>query len=386
MTLDLKKGKDELMRELKITKAQIAVLQEEDNKRKKELKEINFTKSLLHIANSSNNTKEAITKILHETCSTFNWQVGTVWLPDASKEYVELEDIYYIQDAKFAKILQLTQGFKFKEGVGCPGKAWKNKSVLFIDNLTRETNFLRFESAKELGLNTALWIPVFLNEELILIFEFFKSALESNDVFDASILNNTFHEISYALKRITLEENIKDSTKYLIKQNMVLRKLTSCKTIKAGNIKESFHEITEATSETLKVERVGIWIFNKEKTEITCFDLYESSKNSHNSGIKFLAKDYPNYFSELLKKKVIAANYALTDPRTCEFIKTYLTPLGIHSMMDTPIFVKGHLIGVICCEHIKTPRCWGDEEINFVASLAEIIEIIFEGAKTNYLV
>ncbi|MEE8467314.1 MAG: SpoIIE family protein phosphatase, partial [Planctomycetota bacterium] len=82
--------------------------------------------------------------------------------------------------------------------------------------------------------------------------------------------------------------------------------------------------------------------------------------------------DYPLYFQALDEERAIVANDAATDPRTSEFSEGYLDVNGITSMMDTPLYSRGTVIGVVCHEHIGPPRVWTTEEQQFAGSLADL--------------
>src|SRR5213078_2353635 len=47
-----------------------------------------------------------------------------------------------------------------------------------------------------------------------------------------------------------------------------------------GEPDEAFRRLCECASRTLDVERVGVWLFNPDHTEIVCRSLYTKSKKS----------------------------------------------------------------------------------------------------------
>jgi len=91
--------------------------------------------------------------------------------------------------------------------------------------------------------------------------------------------------------------------------------------------------------------------------------------------------DYPTYFASLRKQRAIAAHDAHRDRRTREFSESYLSPLGITSMLDAPIRAGGKMIGLICAEHVGPRRRWSPQEQSFAASAADLIALSFENAK-----
>ena len=145
---------------------------------------------------------------------------------------------------------------------------------------------------------------------------------------------------------------------------------------------ESFRRLCESASTTLDIERVGIWLFNPDHTEIVCRTLYVKSRSAAEApGTVISARQYPRYFAALEEHRVVAAHDACRDPRTSEFADSYLAPQGITSMMDAPIRLHGVLVGVVCHEHVGEPREWPLEDQEFASSLADLAAISLEAAE-----
>src|SRR5882672_4384942 len=145
---------------------------------------------------------------------------------------------------------------------------------------------------------------------------------------------------------------------------------------------ESFRRLCEGAASTLDVERVGVWLFNLDHTEMACRCLYIRSRHAFEKEGKVLrARDFPRYFSALEESRVVAASDALRDPRTAEFSDPYLKPQGILSMMDAPIRLHGNLVGVLCHEHIGPPRDWPLEDQECASSFADFAALTLEAAE-----
>jgi len=114
---------------------------------------------------------------------------------------------------------------------------------------------------------------------------------------------------------------------------------------------------------------VSVWLYGDDRSTIRCIDLYNMSTDSHSEGMVLAATDYPSYFKALEEGAFIAAHDAHKDPRTNEFSDSYLSRLGITSMLDVPIRLKGEVMGIVCYEHVGPARRWTMEEENFARSL-----------------
>ncbi|MEH2444597.1 MAG: PAS domain S-box protein [Nostoc sp.] len=167
------------------------------------------------------------------------------------------------------------------------------------------------------------------------------------------------------------------------KQSQTLVELARSKTFQQGNLNAVLREITETTARTLLVERVGVWLYNQERSKIECMDLYDVSTKEHSFGNSLSQKNYPAYFQALEEERIIAANDARNDTRTKELSESYLSVLGITSLLDAPIWLEGRLVGVVCHEHIGESRQWTLEEETFAGSIADFVTLAIEASERN---
>ncbi|MBN2190630.1 MAG: PAS domain S-box protein [Candidatus Aureabacteria bacterium] len=144
-----------------------------------------------------------------------------------------------------------------------------------------------------------------------------------------------------------------------------------------SDISAALEKITEMDAHALKTDRVSIWFFNDEHTEIICENLFLSAKAVHEKGKKLTIDKYPRYFESLEKNRCIAAYDAANDERTAEF-SGYLKEHGIKSMMDVAVRLHGKLVGIICHEHAGRKRKWTIEEQNFVSSISDYMSLALE--------
>lgn len=137
-------------------------------------------------------------------------------------------------------------------------------------------------------------------------------------------------------------------------------------------LEQRFAEIVETAARTLEVERVGIWLFSEDRSQIEARAYFCLSTEEHSRGATLQAADYPAYFKALETNRLIAAHHAATDPRTCEFTESYLRPNSISAMLDSPIVLEGKIVGVICHEHVGVARRWRIDEQVLAASFADV--------------
>ena len=180
------------------------------------------------------------------------------------------------------------------------------------------------------------------------------------------------------------EKALQESAIRLRNQNIVLMELARNKALNQRNLQAALQKITEATALNMTVERVSVWLFDSTGTKIQCVDLFEQSLNQHSMGAELPLADYPAYFRALLQDQLIIADDAQTDPRTCEFLNSYLIPLSITSMIDVPIRLGGKTVGVLCHEQVGDFRHWTPEDQNFVRSVADLVSLALAAQERNH--
>ncbi|MBG1241249.1 PAS domain S-box protein [Nostoc sp. NZL] len=167
------------------------------------------------------------------------------------------------------------------------------------------------------------------------------------------------------------------------KQSQTLVQLARSKTFQLGNLNAVLREITETAARTLLVKRVGVWLYNEGRSKIECIDLYDVNTKEHSFGNSLSQKNYPAYFQALEEERTIAADDARNDTRTQELSESYLSVLGITSLLDAPIWLEGRLVGVVCHEHIGEGRQWTLEEETFAGSIADFVTLAIEASERN---
>ncbi len=139
--------------------------------------------------------------------------------------------------------------------------------------------------------------------------------------------------------------------------------------------------ITSQAATTLEVARVSYWSLQENDSALVCELLHRSPSNTVEEGFKgtrLSAASAPAYFTALALKRPIAAGDVETHPATSGLVGNYLQPLGITSLLDVPVWVRGEVVGVVCHEHVGLAREWSAEEIDFASSLAAMVSVALE--------
>jgi two-component system cell cycle sensor histidine kinase/response regulator CckA len=157
----------------------------------------------------------------------------------------------------------------------------------------------------------------------------------------------------------------------------VLARLARSTVIEDGKLADVLRAIVEAAAAALDVERVNIWVLDRERTRLRCLESYERGPNRHTEGDEILAATAPAYFAAIAQLRTVAAFDARNDPRTRE-LTGYLVPRGIVTLLDAPLYLGGAVAGVVCHEHVGSARRWTPAEEAFAGSVGDLVSLAME--------
>lgn len=192
-------------------------------------------------------------------------------------------------------------------------------------------------------------------------------------------------EVLFSTRDVTerkkTDQALRDSESRAKKQRAAIACMALDDLIFTGDISEALWKITEILSESIGVERAGIWMLSENYSELHCHSLFDAKTKTHSSGAVLKTADFPAYFNAILTESRIYAEDAQNDPRTSGLNKQYLAPLGITSLLDAGIIIEGTIAGVICLEHIENIRKWHSDEESFASMAASIVAQVFTNRK-----
>ena len=215
----------------------------------------------------------------------------------------------------------------------------------------------------------------------------FKKA--NGDRFEAAVANakitnsqektigyvSTFVDIS---ERLKFQNELKDKSERALNRKNVILKLVN---LIGEDFDKVLKNIISSAAQALEVNRVSIWKFNEDETQIQCLSAYHLQGDEFKNSEELETKNYPNYFKKLYDKKIVKINDCANSDFNNDYKNSYLDKFGITSMLD--VFVKGlkKPFGVLCFEHLDDIREWTPEEEQFATTVAGLVSLAIENAE-----
>jgi diguanylate cyclase (GGDEF)-like protein/PAS domain S-box-containing protein len=193
----------------------------------------------------------------------------------------------------------------------------------------------------------------------------------------------------------------------LYQQTQALITLSRNQTLASGELEANLKEITEVAATVLEVERVSVWwcrdtslpqtLFNSvvermnevgnetpasvsanpapnpDSPRIICLNLYERCGNTHSCGIEIAVEDYPEICPVLMSESPLTVWDALNNSQAEELSHAYLIPNEITSLLAAPFWLNDRKVGMVCFEHVGSPRQWTFLDENFVSAIAALV-------------
>ncbi|MFT5675768.1 MAG: hypothetical protein ACI808_001700 [Paraglaciecola sp.] len=124
--------------------------------------------------------------------------------------------------------------------------------------------------------------------------------------------------------------------------------------------------------------RVSLWEFNKDKSEIVCLMCVAGKEHIFTSGVRLKKTDYSEYFNAILKDQVLVASDARNHHATKSFNKNYFEPNDIYSLFDYIYHEDFEPRGIICCESVGKAIEWVESEQHILRKIAGITSMFFK--------
>jgi diguanylate cyclase (GGDEF)-like protein/PAS domain S-box-containing protein len=123
----------------------------------------------------------ATNKILKIICTRLHWDCGTIWAVDTDANVLRCTRVWQMPELHNVAFQLESLSRSYELGIGLPGQIWKERKAVWKSDILHEVDFLRKDSAAELGLNTAVAFPIIYENEVLGVIEFLsRKTLESD--------------------------------------------------------------------------------------------------------------------------------------------------------------------------------------------------------------
>lgn len=176
-----------------------------------EVKTVTLLRGVAEAANSGQDVDEAMRFVLGLICAYMGWSIGHVLAFDKKDRILKSRNIwFYHSHDGLGHFRAQTESLVFGLGVGLPGRAWAMEAPVWEEALKECIGDSRYETARDVGLNTGFAFPVFVDDQIEYVLEFFST----DAMHESSTISRMMEEISgqlaQVIQRVRAIDNLRD--------------------------------------------------------------------------------------------------------------------------------------------------------------------------------
>ena len=118
---------------------------------------------------------EAMPRVLEAVCQSLGWVLGIRWRVDPDENVLRSEEIWEAPEVKSHQLAEVSREFRFKRGIGLPGRVWSSGRAAWIVDVVHDPNFPRAPMAQAAGLHGAFGFPIIGPSGFLGVMEFFST-------------------------------------------------------------------------------------------------------------------------------------------------------------------------------------------------------------------
>jgi PAS domain S-box-containing protein len=146
-------------------------VREQDHTQSEE--QLNLLQTITMEVAAASDLASALEVVLRDVCEKTGWVLGHAWVPNQDGTILDFVAAWCCGDGELKPFRAVSEAFRFKPGVGLPGRVWKSKQPSWIEDVINDPNFPRSAAAQTAGLKTGVGIPILSGGKVIAVLEFF---------------------------------------------------------------------------------------------------------------------------------------------------------------------------------------------------------------------
>jgi signal transduction histidine kinase len=144
-----------------------------------------------------------------------------------------------------------------------------------------------------------------------------------------------------------------------------------------GDWEATMQHILRVEARVLDLDRTSFWSLRDHGNSLFCEMAYDRDTRVFERGFMLSVGEHPQYFESLLSSPPFMSDDCRADPRL-RSLRGYVEAHKVSSLLAFPVWVVGHIEGVLCHEHVGPPRHWSAADQRFAAAVAQTASTALE--------
>jgi hypothetical protein len=178
----------------------------------------------------------------------FGWAYGSFWALDEAEGLLRFSVESGSAGEEFRRVALAAS---FAEGVGLPGRAWRDRDLVFVRDLAEVTDCVRAPAARQAGVRSGVCFPIEADGRVVGTMDFFVTEAIELSESRASALRNVQQLVSQRIELLRRAEQDAENARALLETVARLREAAA----DAGRVAES--AVAKASSMTAEVQALS---------------------------------------------------------------------------------------------------------------------------------
>jgi PAS domain S-box-containing protein len=157
----------------------------------------------------------ALEVVLHRVCEKTGWVLGQAWVPNHDGTALDCGSVWFCSNGELKDFRAASEASHFRPGIGLPGRVWESKQPAWIEDVGHDPNFPRTATAKNIGLKTAVGIPILSGDKVIAVIEFFMRESRSKSEQLVKVIAAIAAQLNLVMERKRAEEELSQTNEIL---------------------------------------------------------------------------------------------------------------------------------------------------------------------------
>ncbi|MHC5818511.1 MAG: response regulator [Nostoc sp.] len=328
----------------------------------------------------STTINEAMPQILQGICESLRWDLSEFWMLDQQTNRLNLLNSWYEISFEMQQFDILSRQITFAPGIDLPGRVWANADPIWIADVLKDQNFLRFQIASEAELHGAFGFAIRSRKKILGVITCFSHEIQQPDPDLAKVMNSIGEQVGQFIERKQSEEQIQRQNlrsqlfteiTLKIRQSLQIKEILQITVTEVQKIIHSdrvliYQPLVDGSGATVVEAVVSGWLTIKEK-KLT--DVY------------FQGEYIQQYHLQQYRQK---RNLGLAELDIAELQKNHMELLqqfAVKSNLVIPILVKEELCGLLIVHQCSSSRHWSSFETHLLRQIADQVGIALAQAQ-----
>src|SRR6266513_471573 len=157
----------------------------------------------------------ALEVVLRRVCEKTGWVLGQAWVPNHDGTALDCGSVWFCGNGELRDFRAASEASHFRLGVGLPGRVWESKQPAWIEDVRDDPNFPRTATARNIGLKTAVGIPILSGDKVIAVIEFFMRESRSKSEQLVKVIAAIAAQLNLVMERKRAEEELSQANEIL---------------------------------------------------------------------------------------------------------------------------------------------------------------------------